>query len=147
MGECMYYLKARFPKGTLTKKKSKEIFNYFEKNQEGDDGWAYDCNGEELSDRLHINILSPDEYPDELAYSSCVSHMSDWSHIADSLKGFGAAKVIWSTEENGCGDLDNLQLEDNEKIVKDILKRRILLPSLLGINDELDALIADKLKE
>jgi len=143
MGECMYYLKARFPKGTLTKKKSK-IFKFFEKNQEEsedvDSGWAYDTNGEELTNRLCME-------KDELSYMASVSHMADWTHIAESLKGFGAEKVIWGTEEDGCYSLDSLQFEDHERIVQDILKRKTLLPSLLGINDELDALIADKLKE
>jgi hypothetical protein len=136
----MYYLKAKFPKGTLTKKKISKIRKFF-KDNDNDDGWAYDCDGNEMVCRLFM-------VRDELLYSAFVSHMEDWTHVAESLKKeFGAARVVWGNEENGCGSLDGLQFEDNERIVQDILKRKTLLPGLLGINEELDALIADKLKE
>lgn len=140
MGECMYFLKARFSKGTLTKKKQKAIIGFFS-DKDNEEKWAYDCNDSILEDRMYWN-------PDEMDYQASVSHMADWTHVAESLKKeFGASKVVWTNEENGCGSLDDLQFEDNERIVQDILKRKTLLPSLLGINDELDALIADKLKE
>jgi hypothetical protein len=136
----MYYLKARFPKGTLTSKKKKEIIKFFS-DKDNEEKWAYDCNGSSLGERLFWN-------PDGFAYEASISHMKDLTGVAESIaKKFGASKVVWANEEGGCSNLDSLFFENNERIVQDILERKTLLPSLLGINDELDALIADKLKE
>jgi hypothetical protein len=59
----------------------------------------------------------------------------------------GAIKVVWNTEENGCGGIDSLNLYEWEEIVKDILKKKQILPLLMGINKELDELISGILKK
>ena len=178
MGECYYYLKARFPKGSITKKKEKRIEEFFLQGDEAET-WVWkqdgkkisqtefnekfpviaeflkisgmevsdnralefaDCGGSEVMDRLTITDR-------EVSFYSEVSHMADWQPIADFLtKEFGASKVVWDVEENGCGGLDSLEFEDNEQIVQDILKHKKILPTLLGINKELDALIAEQMK-
>ena len=79
---------------------------------------------------------------------SNVWHMADWQPFANYITGeLGAVKVVWDTEENGCGSIDCLSLYDWEEIVKDVLKQRQLLPCLLGVNKDLDELISSKLKK
>ena len=53
-----------------------------------------------------------------------VWHFADWSPLAEFLKTqFGAIKVAISSEENGCGSLDSLQLFDYRGIVECLVKR------------------------
>jgi hypothetical protein len=71
-----------------------------------------------------------------------VWHLSDWSPVCDFIKKkYGAVKVVWDTEENGCGSLDALQLYDWEKIVRDILEHKELHPLLIRINNDFDELL------
>jgi hypothetical protein len=73
---------------------------------------------------------------------SSVWHFADWSPLTAFLqKKFGARKVVWNTEENGCGSLESLQLYEWEQIVTDILKHKELHPLLIGVNPELDTLL------
>ena len=74
--------------------------------------------------------------------SGDVWHMSDWNLVCDFIKKkYGATKIIWDTEENGCDCLNNLNLYDWEQIVRDILKQKKLLPLLLHVNDDLTILV------
>lgn len=83
-----------------------------------------------------------------LCWGDCqVWHMADWSYLAAFLKSkYGANRVVWNTEENGCGSLDSLQLYDWEGIVQAILKQKDVLPLLLKVHEDLDELLESKLK-
>lgn len=79
--------------------------------------------------------------------ASTVWHFADWSHFADFIKSkYGARKVVWSSEENDCGGIDSLNLYEWEEIVRIILNQKKILPVLLGLHDDLDALIEPLLK-
>ena len=71
-----------------------------------------------------------------------VWHFTDWSHWSTFIKNkLNALKVVCCNEEQGVGSLDGLTLYEWEDIVKDILNHPGVLPTLLGINEELDDLI------
>lgn len=75
-------------------------------------------------------------------------HMADWTNVCVFIKKkFGAIKVVWGNEENGCGSLDSLNLYDWEQIVRDILKNKELHPLLIHTNSELDELLDRTLKQ
>ena len=82
-----------------------------------------------------------------LGWGAEVWHMANWSPLATYIQThFGAVKCVWDTEENGCGSLDSLQLYDWEEIVSDILKHKELYSLLIGVNDDLDAMLDIKMK-
>jgi hypothetical protein len=93
-------------------------------------------------------INSIDQEGNILSYQAgSVGHMTSWTSLCEFIKEkFGATRVVYGNEEGGCGSLDSLKLYEWEDIVKDILKQKEMLPNLLGINDELDILIEQKLK-
>lgn len=74
-------------------------------------------------------------------YDNDVGHMTSWGPFAKYLKDHGACRAVWNNEENSVFSLDNLQLYDWEGIVQDLLKQKKILPTLLGINEDLDTLI------
>jgi len=79
---------------------------------------------------------------------SCVWHMASWAPLCEFIKlKFGATRVVWDMEENGCGSLGSLQLYDYEGIVKDILKNKTLLPLLIGVNEDLTELVEQRLRK
>ena len=74
--------------------------------------------------------------------SDGVWHGSNWTFVCNFIKAkYGAIKIVWDTEENGCGGIDSLQLYDWEQIVRDILKNKELHPLLIHTNSELDELL------
>lgn len=78
----------------------------------------------------------------------CVWHMASWAPLCEFIKNkFGATRVVWDMEENGCGSLDSLLLYDYEGIVNEILKNKALLPLLIGVNEDLDELVEQKLSQ
>ena len=80
--------------------------------------------------------------------SDGVWHFSNWTPVCNFIKKkYGAIKVVWSNEENGCSGLDALNLYDWEQIVRDILKNKELHPLLLRTNDELDELLDYTVKQ
>lgn len=82
-----------------------------------------------------------------LGWVAEVWHMADWSPLAAYIKEkFGAIKVVIDTEENGCGSLDSLMLYDYEAIVDRLLKHKELFPMLMGVHDDLDAMLDIKMK-
>jgi hypothetical protein len=83
----------------------------------------------------------------ELAWDAVVWHMSDWGPLCDFIqKKFGATKVVWDTEEGGCGSLENLNLYDWEDIVRTILKKKKILPLLLHVHNDLDIFIEREMR-
>lgn len=83
-----------------------------------------------------INYFHPD-----------IGHLTTWTPLCEFIKKeFGACKVVWGNEENGCGSLESLQLYDWEGIVKDILKNKEILPLLLNVNPDLTTLLERALK-
>jgi hypothetical protein len=79
--------------------------------------------------------------------NASVWHFADWQPLADFIKKkFGALKVVWDTEENGCGSLDSLQLYEYEEIVKSLLKHTELFPLLLRVHDDLDVMLDVKMR-
>jgi len=93
--------------------------------------------------------LEAGQFNNILVYGdSNVWHMASWDNLATYLViELGAIKAVWNTEENGCGSIDSLNLYEWEEIVKDILKKKQILPLLMGINKELDELISGILKK
>jgi len=78
----------------------------------------------------------------------CVWHMASWAPLCEFIKNkFGATRVVWDMEENGCGSLDSLMLYDYEGIVNEILKNKALLPLLIGVHKDLDELVEQKLSQ
>jgi hypothetical protein len=76
-----------------------------------------------------------------------VWHFADWSLLTEFIKTkFGAVKVVYDTEENGCGSLDSLMLYDYEAIVKSLLKHEELFPLLLRVHDDLDVMLDTKMR-
>lgn len=84
-----------------------------------------------------------------LCYQDCeVWHFATWTPLSAFIKQkFGAVKVVWNSEDSGCGSLDSLQLYEWEQIVTDILKSKELHPLLIGINTELDTLLETTMKK
>jgi hypothetical protein len=83
-----------------------------------------------------------------IAYADgMVWHFADWGPLCDYIqKHFGAIKVVCDTEENGIGSLDSLQLYDYEGIVQNLMKHEELFPLLVGVHDELDAMLDIRMK-
>jgi len=78
---------------------------------------------------------------------ACVWHMANWAPLAAFIKSkFGATRVVWDHEENGCGSLDSLQLYDYQGIVEDILKNEALLPLLIGVHPDLTELVEQSIR-
>jgi hypothetical protein len=81
-------------------------------------------------------------------YANNISVMAEWNYLANFIKlKFKTLKVVWDNESNGCGSIDFLELFEWADIVKDILKQKCVLPTLMGINQELNELIGITLKE
>jgi hypothetical protein len=77
-----------------------------------------------------------------------VWHFANWNPLAAFIKQkFGAVKVVWDKDENGCGSLGSLNLYEWEDIVKDILNHKELHPLLIKINPELDTLLEIAIKK
>ena len=168
MGECNYYLKAQFrtneeaetaskglarlvkaierarPRTTPTKSRIlKEFFTISKmdsiwKNPYGEKDYIPDCN---LGYELYVAGKV-------LFYMACVSHMTSWGPLCNYLeKKFNAIKVVCGTEEEGY-NMDSLHLYEWEEIVQAILtKKQDVLPLLLNVHEDLDALISLTLKE
>jgi hypothetical protein len=86
---------------------------------------------------------------DVLSYTGIeVGHMMNWTAgLTFLLKKYGAVKFVWSSEEDGCGSLDGLNLYEWEEIVKAVLTCKSALPALLGLHPDLDSLIQEQLKQ
>jgi hypothetical protein len=83
-----------------------------------------------------------------LGWSEEVSHMASWGPLCNFIqKKHGAVRTVWKTEEDGCGSLDSLQLYDYEGIVTELMKHEELFPLIIGIHEELNAMIDIKIKE
>lgn len=77
-----------------------------------------------------------------------VWHFADWDPWAEYIKTkYKALKVVWDTEENGCGSLNGLLLYDYEGIVNAILTKKKLLPMLMGLHDDLDDILKTEFKK
>jgi len=75
-------------------------------------------------------------------YAQNVWHLSNWTLLINFLKSSTKAiKAVWSTEENG-DNLESLQLYQWQDIVKTVLRQKQVLPLLMGLDTELDELIA-----
>lgn len=175
MSECAYYLKAEFPTEAIAEKVEPQLNAFFvEARKAYDDNDLLDLKRflSMFSERYplvmeYATTSNFKEYNDLSGYfdfgqdndevfrkgnvlrwcSSRVGHMTDWTPLATFIKNkFGAIKVIWGNEENGCASFDSLPLYAWEEIVKDILKHKELRPLLLHINDELDQLLAQTLR-
>jgi hypothetical protein len=75
-----------------------------------------------------------------------VWHFSDWSNLAAFITSkFGAVKTVWSSDEDGCGSLEGLQLYDYEGIVEVLLKKAetddVLVLGIKGIHPDLDVFL------
>lgn len=166
MGECFYYLKARFP-NTISNELRDELTSFFEDlievshnktfnnkvNIEKDfplvakfektlpptlDGClCYGYNRDDI-DGLWIedNVLK---------YSAEVWHFADWSYLGPFLKSqFGAIDYkCMSEEENDYGLC--LDAEENADIISSLLSQKKILPTLIGIHPVLDQRIAEEL--
>ena len=79
---------------------------------------------------------------DELFFESIVWHFAEWTPLVNYVqKKFGGIKNTWTSDEY----VPPFTIEDNEQIVNDILNKAPL-PTLMGINKELDELISYRLK-
>ena len=151
---------------------AKDAYNFWQKGRDGDQKTfckifekRYPLTTEYLKDadlwgNKNINALSGkmdlgQEGDETLVQGTTVGygsddvwHFSNWTPVCNFIKKkYGAIKVIWSTEENGCSGLDALNLYDWEQIVRDILKNKELHPLLLRTNDELDELLDYTVKQ
>ena len=77
-------------------------------------------------------------------YGESVWHFSDWEPLAKYIRTLGASKIVWNSDEY---ENDWPKLEDHAQIVQDILEKKEILPTLLGINKDLDELIEISLKK
>jgi hypothetical protein len=164
MGECAYYFKALFPSVKEAKKAFPEIRKLFREIQDVHSGKKEVYSAEKyplVADylRFHSGKDVYDDIPDvgnsdvgihgEIIYysDSCVWHFSDWGELVEYiLEKFSPLKAVWDSEENGCGSLDGLSLYDWEGMVGKILSQRPLLPLLLGLDPELDALVEARIR-
>lgn len=81
-----------------------------------------------------------------MTYSaSDVWHFSEWDLLCNYLKTLGAIRACYVSEESTSpGDI--LEAQDSLEIVRDILKNKKALPTLIGISPILDAHIANIMK-
>lgn len=82
---------------------------------------------------------------DLLKYHAEVWHFAEWESLGNFLKShFGALSFKYLSDEYiDCYDI--LDSEETTVIVQDILKQKSILPTLLGINPTLDAMISKKM--
>jgi hypothetical protein len=163
MGECAYYMKVEF----RTKRDATKAKPQFEKFiQECVDAHAIDDNeklkeylaGHPLVNEFATTLEKIDDIPDIgigwesgqednvlclVAYDNW--HMANWTDLVEFIKTKFKARVVWDTEDEGCGGLDSLQLHDWEAMIKSLLKEKKILPTLIHIHPELDELIAQTL--
>ena len=176
MGECAYFLKAQFPNQKTAKIAEKELDAFFEEAsraywlwqdsplKEADFWKEYAKQFPRMME--YAQIIGAKERSDlgrkcdfgsedngvgregnVITHWAEVGHMSEWTPLAEFIKKkYGATRVVWDTEENGCGSLESLQLYEYEDIVSDILKHKELHPLLIGINKELDMILEPLLK-
>lgn len=116
------------------------------------DDYKPGCDTDVLSGNLEIGADENNEFlvnGNVVAWGdACVWHMASWTPLAAFIKTkFGATRVVWDNEENGCGSLDSLQLYDYSGILEDILKNKALLPLLIGVNPSLTELVEARLKK
>lgn len=79
---------------------------------------------------------------------SDVWHNATWSPLCNYIESkYGAIKVIYDNEENGCMSLDSLQLYDYEDIVNNLMEHEELFPMLLGIHDDLNEILDLKMRK
>lgn len=127
------------------KKKFPATYQYVTHELEGDDdpeelSGIIDFGGRGISDEDQlINVGS-----NEIFYEAeRVWHFADWSALAEWLRSLGATKVIWDSEEERA---EPFEYYNYNIIIEDILNHKETLPTLMGINKELDELISEKLK-
>jgi hypothetical protein len=107
------------------------------KNPDIEEDYLPDCN---LEDKPYVAGKV-------LHYKAYVSHMTSWGPLRTYLeKKFNAIKIVYATEKECC-NMDSLSLYEWEEIVKAILKKKDILPLLLNVHNDLDALISLTLKE
>ena len=94
----------------------------------------------------HENELGLSRDGAVLSYASGeIWHGSTWKYLHDYLcKNFPIVKFVWDTEESGF-NLETLQLYDWEAIVEAIVKKGDPA-TLLGIHEDLDGLLEERLK-
>jgi hypothetical protein len=171
MGECFYYVKARFPQ--LNKDKERELSEFFAELIK-----ACSLEGPELNDQDKREIIKEDlplawEYvkglpPGKLSgnlsfgneydienllfnenvmyYNAEVWHFADWTYLATFLEShFGATDTKWITDEESDIFLQ-MDAEENQEIISSLLSQKGILPTLIGIHPTLDQLIAENLK-
>jgi hypothetical protein len=113
------------------------------------DCWGND-DGQVLSGKLDFGIEESQlsRMDNQIGYAAGnVWHMADWGSLCKFIQNkYGASKIVWDTEENGIGSLDSLQLYNWEEIVRALLKNKKMLPTLIGLHEDLDALIEGVLK-
>jgi hypothetical protein len=122
------------------------VFNYVQTLPE----YIKDPESADLSGLLDFGQDSNDVYIKGAMVSyedGMVWHFTDWGPLCNYIqKHFGAIKAVWDTEENGIGSLDSLQLYDYKEIVTNLLKHEELFPLLVGVHDELDAMLDIRMK-
>lgn len=174
--ECAYRIKAQWP-GPIADETLELINKLFQENQEAYDYWQehrnqsaeefwpvfeknypataqytktmYGKDPVDLSGKLdfgqtdHKTFYDSDKY--EIFYDAeQVWHFADWEPLGDWFRSLGATRVIWESEED---PLDSFEYFNYKTIVEDILKKKELLPLLMGINKEFDELISEHLKQ
>ena len=89
-----------------------------------------------------------EDYDGVLCYSqNDIWHFATWVGLVVYFEEkLGAIKAVWDNEEGGVGSLDLLQLYNWEEIVSDILKKADL-HTLLGVNNDLDSMITERIKK
>jgi hypothetical protein len=174
MGECAYRIKAKWP-DKIPKKTMKLIQKLFDENQEayeywqehrdqsGEEFWSefeknfpvtaqyakfmYGKDPTELSGKLdfgsdHNFYYNPDDF--EIFYEAGqVWHFANWEPLAEWFRSLGASRVIYDSEEE---QFESFEYYNYKTIVEDILKKKELLPMLMGINEEFNELISEHLK-
>ena len=190
MGEAVYYMTIRFPKGVGTKvmpeiqeflrqgvkaydfwqdnrgrKNRKSFWKDFEAHfpmiadylktslpsvwgKDHNNGLAGNLSFGELDDIEHMSLKQTGK-GDELNYSAMVWHFADWGHLTKYVREkWGGLKEGWVSDEYKYIDGSMWpKLENYKEIVSDLLEKAEILPTLMGINKELDELIAETLKK
>jgi hypothetical protein len=163
MGEAVYNLKAQFRSKKEAAIACKDLNKFLDENDK-----AIESNSNSRSKdpkdfpriKEYFQIIKEEElqdyhYEDEQAYcigdvlifSANVGHLGSWDNLQTFItEKYKPLKVVWGSEEYG-GSMESLNLYAWEDIVKGILKCKKTLPLLLGIHDDLDALIALHLKK
>jgi hypothetical protein len=176
MSECFYFLKAEFPNKEKATKAREELNKFFAQAREAYYFWQDytgknfmkdlkekyplvaeygEINGFKCHDDFSRNLNLCNDEDNEvrqmdniLGWSEEVSHMASWRLLCSFIqKKYGAVRTVWESEDEGCGSLDSLQLYNYEGIVTELMKHEELFPLIIGIHEELNAMIDIKIKE